>query len=37
MHYRITYMDADLTKGTLGREFSKLSYVYHVTDSVLII
>ena len=31
-------MDADLTKGTLGREFSKLSYAYHViTESVLII
>ena len=31
-------MDADLTKRTLGREFSKLSYAYHViTESVLII
>ena len=30
--------DADLTKGTLGREFSKLSYAYHViTEIVLII
>ena len=31
-------MDADLTKGTLGRKFLKLSYAYHViTETVLII